>query len=123
MNVYDEANSLAKAIRESSQLKRYEAAIKAIEGNSTHEQMVKDFMRSQYEMSRAQMEGREISAEQREAFNALYQTMSNVSQVSEFIQSQLSYAVMMQDLSKIISEATDVDIPFMHKEMDEMMGK
>lgn len=120
MNVYDEANNLARAIKESAQYKRYEQAIQTINGNTTHENMVKDYMKSQYELSRAQMEGKEITEEQKNAFNTLYQTISNITEVSEFIQSQLSYAVMMQDLSKIISDASNVEIPFMQKEMDEM---
>ena len=50
MNVYDKANELARAIKDSDEFKRYRDAAVVIEKNPTHQKMIKDFMDFQYKM-------------------------------------------------------------------------
>ena len=50
MNVYEEAHSLAKAIKESEEYKQYEQSKKLVEGNPQLSASIKDLMKKQMEI-------------------------------------------------------------------------
>ena len=63
MNVYEEAHSLAKAIKESEEYKQYEQSKKLVEGNPQLSASIKDLMKKQMEIQASQMMGNQISPE------------------------------------------------------------
>ena len=54
MNVYDQAHSLATAVKESEEYKQFQARKKDIEGNPELEKALNDFLKQQFEMQAAQ---------------------------------------------------------------------
>lgn len=116
MNPYDKANELAKAISESEQFKKYQAAALEVDKKEEYQKMVKDFINFQIEMSSYQMDGKEIPDDLKDRFNVMYSTMSNVSAVNDFLQAQLYFATMLDDITKIISQASDTGAEFLKPE-------
>ena len=54
MNVYDQAHTLATAVKESEEYKQFQARKKDIEGNPELEKALNDFLKQQFEMQAAQ---------------------------------------------------------------------
>ena len=63
MNVYDQAHSLATAIKESEEFKQYDQSKKEVEANPELDAAIKDFMGKQFELQTQQMMGQEMDAE------------------------------------------------------------
>ncbi len=116
MNVYDKSNELAKAISQSEEFKKYKELALEIDKNDTHKSMIKDFMKLQYKVSMIQMEGKEITEKDKEEFNLIMSTISNVSIVNEFLNAQMTFGRMIEDISKAISKASDTGAEFLNSE-------
>lgn len=108
MNVYEEAHSLAKAIKESEEFKQFDQYRKEIDKNPQLKESVNDLMTKQMEIQTAQMMGQEVSPE---AFAQLQQLSSILIQdptAAQYLQAQVRFSMMMADVYKIISEATNL---------------
>ncbi|MCR2033588.1 YlbF family regulator [Anaerofustis stercorihominis] len=119
MNVYDKANDLAKAIKESDEFKRYKDAAVKVDQNEEHKKMIKNFMDFQYEFYLAQMKGEQPDEKRVEEFNILYSTISNISDIKEFMEAQMFFARVMEDIQKTVAEASDTGLAF----LNELVGK
>lgn len=113
MNIYDKLNDLVKAIETSEEFLRYKKAAELVDSNETHRQMAKDFITMQVRISTAQMLGQQPDAETIEQFNAMYTTISGIAAISEFIQAQMYFSKIMEDISKGLSNAANVDVSFL----------
>jgi len=110
MNVYDEANNLAKALKESNEYKTFlEAKIK-LEKDADKYDMAKDYMRKQMEVQSMQMMGQELSEEQISSYNTLANTIMGIPEIAEFFQAQMYFSVIFQDITDIIAKAVDLDM-------------
>lgn len=116
MNVYDKANELSKAIKESNEFKRYKKACEEVDKNEAHKKMAVDLMNLQYEVSVKQMMGEEIDDNLKQKAETLYNTVSNISVMSEYIQAQMYFGQMMEDINKEISLAAKVEADFLKPE-------
>lgn len=116
MNVYDKANELASAIKKSDEFRRYRDAAQVIEKNPTHQQMIKDFMDFQYKMYMLQAKGEKPSDEDMNHYTTLYNTIANIENIKNFMEAQMYFARLMEDINKTIAEATDTGVEFL-KEM------
>lgn len=114
MNVYDKANDLARAVKESDEFKRYQKAAQKIDTSEEHKKMIKDFMNLQYRSYVAQMSGEEPDEKLINEFNLLYSTISNISDIKEFLESQMYFARLMEDIQKTIAEASDTGVEFLN---------
>ena len=63
MNVYDQAHSLAAAIKGSEEFKQYDQSKKIVEANPELDAAIKDFMNKQFELQAQQMMGQQMDAE------------------------------------------------------------
>ena len=113
MNVYDKANELARAIKESDEFKRYKDASEKIDKSEEHKKMIKDFMDMQYKSYVAQMKGEQPDEKMISEFNLLYSTMSNISDIKDFLESQMYFARLMEDIQKTIADAADTGVEFL----------
>ena len=113
MNIYDKLNELVKAIENSNEFLRYKKAAEIVDANETHSQMVKDFIMAQMQISTAKMLGQQPTEEQIQQFNSLYTTISNISSINEFLQAQMFFSKIMEDVSREISKAASLDVEFM----------
>jgi len=113
MNVYDKANELAKAIKESDEFKNYKNAAVKVDENPEHQKMIKDFMDFQYKLYVAQMQGEKPDEKLLEEYNLLYTTISNISNIKEFMEAQMYFARLIEDIQKTIADASDAGVGFL----------
>lgn len=108
MNVYEQAHSLAAAIKESEEFKQYDQHRKIIEENPQLNESIKDFMAKQMEMQAAQMMGQEIPQETFQQFQQLSAILMQDPAAAQYLQCQMRFSVMMADVYKIIGEAANL---------------
>ncbi|NLC10849.1 MAG: YlbF family regulator [Firmicutes bacterium] len=104
MNVYDRAHALARAIKESPQLKKYQEAKERLDKDSAAKEMLTDFRKKQMEMQKQKLSGLEISEEQKERLSKLYEIINMNLTVKNFLGAENQLLVMVQDIYKIIGE-------------------
>lgn len=110
MNVYDEANSLAKALKESNEYKNFLTAKEKLEKDPIKFDMAKDYMKKQMEAQSMQMMGQELTEEQINTYNTLATTIMGIPEIAEFFQTQMYFSVIFQDITDIIAKAVDLDM-------------
>ncbi len=110
MNVYDEANNLARALKESTEYKNFVAAKEKLEQDPEKYEMAKDYMRKQMEIQSFQMLGNELTEEQITSYNAIANTIMGIPEIAEFFQAQMYFSVVFQDITDIMAKAVDLDM-------------
>ncbi|MBC3899605.1 YlbF family regulator [Acetobacterium malicum] len=110
MNVYDEANNLARALKESTEYKNFLAAKEKLEQDPEKYEMAKDYMRKQMEIQSFQMLGNELTEEQITAYNTIANTIMGIPEIAEFFQAQMYFSVVFQDITDIMAKAVDLDM-------------
>ena len=105
MNVYDEAHSLTRAIKESEEYKQYMEAKNKIAGNEQLDKMLKDFQTQQFKIQSKQMTGEEITDEMQEQIQKLYGIIVQDPLAAQYLQCELRFSMMMNDVYKILGEA------------------
>lgn len=104
MNVYNEAHNLARAIRESEEFKQYEAVKKTVADNSTLTAMLNDFQAKQFELQAKQMMGEAPPADMNERIQELYNIMMKDPLSAQYLQCEVRFSMMMNDVYKILGE-------------------
>ena len=105
MNVYDQAHGLAKAIKESQEFIQYDALKKQIDANPQLAQMVKDVQTKQFELQAKQMMGQQPDAETMAQVQQLAAIMMRDPLAMQYMQAQMRFSIMMNDVYKIIGDA------------------
>lgn len=105
MNVYDQAHGLAQAIRESEEFKQYDALKKEVDANPELSKMLKDFQAKQFEAQAKQMMGEQPGAEYMAQVQQLYAIMMRDPLAMRYLEAQMRFSIMMNDVYKIIGEA------------------
>ena len=108
MNVYDQAHSLAQAIRESEEFKQYDQYKKIVKENPQLDQSLKDLMKKQMEMQAAQMMGQEVTQEAFQQIQPLSAILMQDPTAAQYLQCQMRFSMMMADVYKIIGETADL---------------
>src|SRR5665647_3779481 len=102
MNVYDEANSLAKALKESTEYKNFLTAKQKLEKDPSKYDMAKDYIRKQMQAQSMQMMGQEMDEEQINSYNTLANTIMGIPEIAEFFQAQMYFSVIFQDITCLL---------------------
>lgn len=105
MNVYDEAHSLTRAIKESEEYKQYMEAKEKIAENEQLDKMLKDFQTEQFKIQSKQMTGEEITDEMQQQIQKLYGIIVQDPLAAQYLQCELRFSMMMNDVYKILGEA------------------
>lgn len=108
MNVYDEAHSLAKAIKESNEFLEFDKVRKEIEADKEVSDMIADLQKLQIELQTAQMSGQEPNSDTMARIQSLSTMMAAKPLAARFMQCEAAFSVMMNDVFKIIGEAMGV---------------
>ncbi len=111
MNVYDEAHNLAKAIKESEEYKQYSKAKKAVEANPELSQMLTDFQGKQMEIQAKQLMGESLGPEVMESIQGLYSIMLKDPLAAEYLQHEMRFSMMMNDVYQILGDAMGLTMP------------
>lgn len=109
MNVYDKAQELKHALEESDEVKDYKAAFEKVKSDSTNMNMLEDFRKKQIEIQAEQLSGKKIDDGKMQEVEKLYNIISLNPDISRFLQCEYKFSIMMNDISKIISEAVDIE--------------
>lgn len=112
MKVYDKAYELKKALMESQEIKDYRESLERVKANPTNKRMLDDFRKKQIELQAEQFSGNEPNKDKVEQLEKLYSVISLNSDIRKFLQCEYRFSVLMNDISKIISEAVDMDLGF-----------
>lgn len=107
INVHDYAHNLARALKESPEVRSLSVARAKINGNSAAEQMVADIHKRQLELQTYAMQGKEPPAEQQEALERLYGVIQGHADVRDYLMAEQRLGVLMNDIYKIIGNAID----------------
>lgn len=106
MNPYNAAHTLAKALRECQEYKDYKSAQEILKDDAQAKEMLKDFRSEQFKLQRQKLSGLEVAKEQEEKVSKLYSVISMNLTIKRFLEAEQRMGVILQDVQKIITEAT-----------------
>lgn len=109
MNVYDIAHNLKNALSECSEVKEYKDALNKVNSNPANKTMLDNFRKKQFELQTMEFSGMEPDKEKAEQLEKLYSVLSLNSEINRLLQCEYKLGVLMNDISKIISEAIDTE--------------
>ena len=105
MNVYDEAHSLAKAIKESNEFKEFDKMRQAVDADKDSTEMLKELQELQMQLQAAQFAGQEPDKDLFSRFQSLSTMVAAKPLAAQYLQAQGAFMVMMNDVFAIIGEA------------------
>ena len=105
MEVYDNVNNLAKAIKESKEYKEYKAIKQELFVDPKLKEQVEEFEKIRYEEQLLAMQGEQQNQEKMAKLQELYTILLNNKDVKKFFDTQVRFNVMLADVNKIIGEA------------------
>ncbi|MEF2968844.1 YlbF family regulator [Paenibacillus sp. M1] len=105
MNIYDKANELAKALRESQEVADITAAMKLVEADPESKRMLDDFRVRQSGMQQAMMNGEMPAQEEMEKMEKLFDTLSLNLNIRRLFEAEQRLSVIIQDINKIITDS------------------
>ena len=108
MNVYDQAHGLTQAIKASQEFIQYDALKKQVDTNPELAAMVKEVQAKQFELQAKQMMGEQMNAEMMAQAQQLYAIMMRDPLAMQYMEAQMRFSLMMNDVYKIIGEAVGI---------------
>ena len=105
MNVYDEAHSLAKAIKESNEFKEFDRMRKAVDDDKETSDMLKELTELQMQLQTAQMVGQQPDKDVFTRYQSLNTMAMTKPLAMQYLQAQFALATMVNDVFGIVGEA------------------
>ncbi|WP_054957038.1 YlbF family regulator [Paenibacillus dakarensis] len=105
MNIYDKANELAKAMKESQEVVEITSAIKLIEADPESKQMLDNFRERQMELQQRMMSGDMPSQEEMEKMEKLFEVLSLNLNIRRLFDAERRLSIIIEDVNKIISDS------------------
>ena len=105
MQVYDNANNLAQAIKNSPEYQEYKAIKEELFIDSELKQQVEEFEKIRYEEQLLAMQGQKQNEEKMAKLQELYKILVQNPKVKDFFDKEVRFNVMIADVNKIIGEA------------------
>ncbi len=104
MNVYDNANELAKAMRESHEFKKLKEATAALAKDADAKKMVDEFLQLKQEAEIAKYQGKEPAKETTEKIQKLYGVLSLNTDAMQYLNSFMRFQMMLSDITNSIQD-------------------
>lgn len=105
MNVYDEAHSLARAIRESNEFREFDRLRKQVDNDKECADMLKELTEIQMQLQAAQLSGQQPDKEMFARFQSLSTMAMTKPLAAQYLQAQMAIGTMMNDVFGIVGEA------------------
>ena len=105
MYIYDEANKLAKAIRECKEYLEYKKAKEDLNGNLELKAKVDEFEKIRYEAQVMAFQGDNQSEEKTKKLQEMYDILMKEPKIKEYFDIEVRFNIMLADINRIISEA------------------
>lgn len=110
MNVYDEAHKLTQAIRESEEYKQYQAVKEKVKLNPELEKSLNDFKTKQLSFQAGQLMGQQMDQDAMAQIQSLYAILAQDPLAAEYLQCEMRFSLMINDVYQILSEVIDLGI-------------
>ncbi|MBE5819520.1 MAG: YlbF family regulator [Clostridiales bacterium] len=105
MYVYDEANNLAKAIKESKEYLEYKKIKQEVNSNPEMKSKIEEFEKLRYEVQLATFQGETQNIEKTKKLEEMYQILLQDAKIKEFFDIEVRFNIMLADVNKIIGES------------------
>ena len=105
MNVYDEAHSLAKAIKESNEFREFDRIRQAVDADKETSDMLKELTELQMQLQTLQITGQQPDKDLFARFQSLSTMAMTKPLAAQYLQAQMALATMVNDVFGIIGEA------------------
>lgn len=109
-NIYDKAHELSRLLKNNEDVKKYREANNNIKGDESAKKILNDLRKIQYEAYNEQINTGKLSKETQERLNSLGAVIGFNPKVNEFIQAEMRFSMLWEDLMKIFNEAIGVDL-------------
>ncbi len=110
MQVYDEANALAKAIRESDVCREYRGLKEEIDSNETNRALIREYKKLQMQLQLAAVSGANAPDADVQRFQQIGALLFAQPATSRFLLCEIRVQQMMADVYKILSDAAGLDM-------------
>lgn len=105
MYVYDQANELAKSLKESKEYLEYKKAKEEVKSVPELKEKIDEFEKIRYETQLLTIQGEQQSEEKMKKLQELYQILMQNPKVKDYFDIEVRFNVMLADVNKIIGEA------------------
>lgn len=105
MEVYDQVNNLARAIKDSKEYKEYKEVKNYLESMPELKKQVDEFEKIRYEEQLLAMQGEKQTDEKMKKLQELYQILVQNPKVKDYFDKEVRFNVLIADVNKIIGEA------------------
>lgn len=113
MQIYDEANALARAIRESEDCRAYRQLRQEIENDETARALLREYKKLQMQLQLAAVAGAEVSNDDTQRFQQIGALLFAGENTSRFLLLEMRLQQTMADVFKTLSDAAGLDMPGM----------
>ena len=105
MNVYDEVNNLARAIKESKEYLEYKEIKAELFVDPELKKQVDEFEKIRYEEQLLALQGEKQSDENMKKLQVLYEILVQNPRIKDYFDKEVRFNVLIADVNKIIGEA------------------
>ncbi|ASA20292.1 YlbF family regulator [Paenibacillus donghaensis] len=105
MNIYDKANELARAIKESSEVADINSAMKLVDADPESKRMLDNFRQGQMELQQRMMSGEMPPPEEMEKMEKLFEVLNLNLGIRRLFDAERRLSVVIEDVNKIITES------------------
>ncbi len=109
MSVYDQANVLAKGIRESEQYKLLKKNKDRIEADQQIKKMFTDYRKQQFELQQIHMSGQQVPEEKVKALKKMHEVVTANQTIRDFVEAEHRFVTMMADIHKILMDGLGLE--------------
>lgn len=104
MNVYDNANELAKAMRESHEFKKLKEAAAVLAKDADAKKMVNDYLQTAQEVEFAKHQSKEPDKTAVEKFEQLQKLLSLNADAMQYLNAFMRFQMMLMDVTNSIQD-------------------
>ncbi|AVQ35836.1 MULTISPECIES: YlbF/YmcA family competence regulator [Staphylococcus] len=107
VNLYDHANQLEQALRESDEYQAIQNAYAKVKENEESKKLFDEFRETQLSFQQKQMQGEEIGEEELQKAQEQAQQIENDSNISELMSAEQNMSQIFQEINQIIVKPLD----------------
>lgn len=105
MYVYDEANNLAKAIKDSKEYADYKKAKEDLNSDQDMKTKVEEFEKIRYDVQVMAFQGEKQDEEKQKKLQEMYEILMKEPKIKDYFDIEVRFNIMLADVNKIISES------------------
>ena len=111
MQVYDEANALARAIRESEECQAYRRLKEEVDANETNRALMKEYKKLQMQLQLQAVAGAQTPDGEAQRFQQIGALLFAQESTAQLLLAEMRVQQMMADVYKTLSDAAGLDMP------------